>query len=150
VTLLPPSTNTEYLGSNSSVWFLGLASLGAIIPGCIHYFLPDGGAGVIAHIDLTTRAETIISIFAWYGAMQIAFGLMMLIIAVRYRSLVPLMLLLVVLMQAMSGFVAWFWKGANAGHHPPEHFGSVIAGALGVVFLALSLRGRPQDQDMAT
>ena len=84
--LLPQSTNADYRGSPASAWFLGLVSLLTIGPGAIHYFLPDGGAGVIAHIDLSTRAATIISIFAWYGAMQIPFGILMLIVAQRYRN----------------------------------------------------------------
>jgi hypothetical protein len=35
-----------------AAWFLTLAAIGTIIPGSIHVFLPDGGAGVIAGIDL--------------------------------------------------------------------------------------------------
>ena len=46
--LLPPSTNDAYRGSPLSVWFLMLASALTIVPGLIHYALPDGGAGVIA------------------------------------------------------------------------------------------------------
>ena len=99
--LLPASTNADYRGSILSVWFLGLSAVMTIIPGLIHYFLPDGGAGVIGNVDLTTRADTIIAIFAWYGAMQIPFGLLILIIALRYRTLVPLVLLLLVLPLAL-------------------------------------------------
>ncbi len=138
--LLPPSTNADYRGSGASVVFLMMSSVLTILPGMIHYFLPDGGAGVIAHLDLTTRASTIIAIFAWYGAMQIPFGILIGIVAWRYRSLVPLVLLLLILQQALSAFAAWIFKGAITGHHPPEHFASVIFTVLGVVFLALSLR----------
>ncbi len=140
--LLPPSTNADYRGSRLAVGFLILSAILTILPGLIHYALPDGGAGVIAHIDLTTRADTIIAIFAWYGAMQIPFGLLILIIALRYRSLVPLALLLLLVMQSLSAFSAWFWKGSHGDHHPPEHYGSAIFVGLGLVFLILSLRPR--------
>jgi hypothetical protein len=120
-----------------------LASVLTILPGCIHYFLPDGGAGVIAHIDLSIRADTIIAIFAWYGAIQIPFGILNLIIALRYRTLVPLVLLLMIVMQALSAFSAWVWKGGALGHHPPEHYGSIAFVVLGILFLALSLRPPP-------
>lgn len=140
--LLPSSTNDDYRGSILSVWFLGLSAMTTIIPGLIHYFLPDGGAGVIGNVDLTTRADTIIAIFAWYGAMQIPFGLLILIIALRYRTLVPLVLLLLVLLQSLSAFSAWFWKGSHGGHHPPEHYGAALFVVLGLVFFALSLRPR--------
>jgi hypothetical protein len=47
VALLPPSTNAAYRGSILAAWFLALSSVTTIVPGLIHYFLPDGGAGVI-------------------------------------------------------------------------------------------------------
>lgn len=140
--LFPPSTNGEYRGATASVWFLMLVSALTIVPGLIHYGLPDGGAGVIGGVDLTTRAETIIAVFAWYGAMQIPFGILMLIIALRYRTLVPLTLLIAVIVQALGAYSAWFWKGATTGHHPPEHYASVVGTGLGLLFLALSLRPR--------
>ena len=140
--LLPPSTNADYRGSNLSAVFLAISAVLTILPGMIHYFLPDGGAGVIAHIHLTTRADTIIAIFAWYGAMQIPFGLLVLVIALRYRALTPLVLLLLILMQGLSAFAAWFWKGTHGDHHPPEHYGSAVFVVLGVLFFALSLRPR--------
>ena len=143
--LFPPSTNAEYRGSGLAVGFLTLSAVLTIIPGLIHYVLPDGGAGVIAHIDLTTRADTIIAIFAWYGAMQIPFGILVLIIALRYRTLVPLTLLMLLIMQALSAYSAWFWKGAHGDHHPPEHYGSAAFVALGVVFLLLSLSGAKKE-----
>jgi hypothetical protein len=140
--LLPQSTNADYRGAVASAWFLALSGVLTILPGLIHYFLPDGGSGVIAHIDLSTRAETIIAIFAWYGAMQIPFGILILIIALRYRALTPVTLLLLILMQALSAFSAWFWKGAHGDHHPPEHYGSVAFLVLGALFFLLSLRDR--------
>ena len=142
MTLFPSSTNDDYRGSILSVWVLGLSAVTTIIPGLIHYFLPDGGAGVIGNVDLTTRADTIIAIFAWYGAMQIPFGLLILIIALRYHTFVPLVLLLLVLLQSLSAFSAWFWKGSHGGHHPPEHYGAALFVVLGLVFFALSLRPR--------
>ena len=142
--LFPPSTNAAYRGAPQSAGFLAIASVLTLVPGLIHYLLPDGGAGVIAHLDLTTRAETIIAIFAWYGALQIPFGLLQLIVALRYRTLVPLFLLMMVLQQGLSAWAAWFWKGAHGDHHPPEHYGSAIFVVLGLLFLALSLRPRPQ------
>jgi hypothetical protein len=143
--MFPPSTNDQYHGATISAWFLALASVLTIVPGAIHYFLPDGGAGVIAHIDLSTRGETIIAIFAWYGAMQIPFGLLLLAIALRYRTLVPLCLLLTVLMQALGAYAAWFGKGSYGDHHPPEHYASAACVFLGLIFLVLSLlpRKRP-------
>lgn len=140
--LLPPSTNDAYRGSPLSAWFLMLASALTIVPGLIHYALPDGGAGVIAGIDLSLAGPTIIAVFAWYGALQIPFGLLLLVVALRYRSLVPLCLLLLVLQQALGAASGWLWKGAPGAHHPPEHYASLVFTVLGLLFLGLALRSR--------
>jgi uncharacterized membrane protein HdeD (DUF308 family) len=140
--LLPPITNAEYRGHPASAWFLVLTGVLSIIPGCIHYFLPDGGAGVIAGIDLSTRATTIIAVFAWLGALQIPHGIAQVIIGVRYRPLVPLFLLLVIIERGLMAIDGWLLKGANAVHHPPEHYASVLAVVLAAVALKASLRSR--------
>jgi hypothetical protein len=140
--LLPPSTNVDYHGYPASAWFLVLTGILSIIPGCIHFFLPDGGAGVIAGIDLTTRAETIIAVFAWLGAMQIPHGIAQVIIGMRYRPLVPLFLALVIVERGLMGIDGWLLKGAGAAHHPPEHYASVVAVILAAVALHLALTRR--------
>ncbi|MFZ4071313.1 MAG: hypothetical protein ACOYJ6_14545 [Caulobacterales bacterium] len=140
MSLFPPSTNSAYRGATISAWFLMLAGVMELIPGCIHYFLPDGGAGVIGGLDLSTRRETIIAIFAWFGALQIPFALMLFIIGLRYRTLVPLGLMAVIIARALMAYDGWFGKASQSGHHPPEHYGSPVAVVLGLVFLLLALR----------
>jgi hypothetical protein len=144
--LLPPSTNQAYRGAGVSAAFLGLCAAGSLVPGLIHYGLPDGGAGVIAGIDLTTRRDTIVALFAWSGALQIPHGLAQVAVALCYRTLVPLFLALVVLERGLVGLDGWFGRGAG-GHHPPEHYTTVAQAALAVVFLILSLRTRKVATD---
>jgi hypothetical protein len=144
MTFLPPSTNADYRGARASAWFLALAGALSIVPGAIHYFLPDGGAGVIAGIDLSTRRDLIVAIFAWFGALQIPYGVAQLTIALRYRTLVPFFLALIIVERGLMAIDGWFLKGAVSGHHPPEHYGSIAAVALASVFLVLALRRRPQ------
>jgi len=140
--LLPASTNTQYEGARAAAWFLMLAGVFNILPGCIHYFLPDGGAGVIAGIDLSVRGNTIIAVFAWMGAMQIAHGVAQFIVGWRYRPLVPLFLVLLILERGLMAFDGWFLKGAVSPHHPPEHYASAAVIPIAAVFLWLSLRPR--------
>lgn len=145
--LLPPNTNAAYRGSPLAAWFLMLAAVLEFIPGCIHYFLPDGGAGVIAGLDLTQGGQTIVAIFAWFGAMQIPVAILLFVIALRYRPLVPLGLLIIIVSRSLMAIDGWFFKGAAGGHHPPEHYASPIAAALALVFLLLALRERPTVSD---
>lgn len=141
--LLPPTTNADYRGARSSAWFVMLAGMLEFIAGCIHYFLPDGGAGVIAGIDLSTQGQTIIAIFAWFGALQIPFALLIFIIGLRYRTLVPLALLAIIASRSLMAIDGWFLKGSHGDQHPPEHYASPVVVALALFFLALSLGKRP-------
>lgn len=140
--LFPPSTNAEYHGAKASAWFLMLVGVLEFIPGCIHYFLPDGGAGVIAGLDLSTRGDTIIAVFAWFGALQIPVAMLLFVIGLRYRTLVPLGLMVMIIARSLMAYDGWFGKSAHSGHHPPEHYGSPIAVALGLVFLIFALQKR--------
>ena len=138
--LLPPSTNEAYRGARVSAWFLAVAALFTIGPGLIHSFLPDGGAGVIAGLDLGDKRALVIGVFRWEGATQLAFGLAMLAVALRYRPLTPLFLALVLLQSAMVALQGWVLTPPAGGHHPPAHYGAVVAVLLSAVFLVLSLR----------
>jgi hypothetical protein len=140
--LLPESTNARYQGSIWLAAYLGLTGVMSVGPGCIHYFLPDGGAGVIAGLDLSANRGTIIGIFAWEGASQIALGIAQLLVATRYRALVPLFLLLQLIETALVAVAFWITKVSPTGHHPPENYAALVTLPLLVIFLALSLRRR--------
>jgi len=144
--LFPPSTNGEYRGSPLAAWFLMLAAVLEFIPGCIHYFMPDGGAGVIAGLDLSRNGAAIVAIFAWFGAVQISMALLLFIIGLRYRTLVPFGLMALIISRGLMTIDGWFFKGAAGGHHPPEHYASPVVVVLGLVFLALALRQRLAGQ----
>ncbi len=143
MSMFPPSTNDTYYGSGLAAGFLVLTGVMTVAPGLIHFFLPDGGAGVIAHMDLSTRRETIFAMFAWMGAMQIPHGLVEIVVGLRYRSLTPLFLAMVLIERGLMSFDGWLGKASLTGHHPPEHYASVVSVLLTTVFLVLSLRRRP-------
>ena len=142
MSLLPPSTNHLYRGSLTSVWFLGLYGLLELGTGCVHYCLPDGGAGVIAGLDLTANKHTIIGVFAWMGALQIAYGLGVLAVAFWYQPLVPLFLGLGLLERLLMSVAAWVTKPSPTGHHPPEHYASLLLVPVLAAFLATAMRSR--------
>ena len=111
-----------------------------------HLFAHDGGVQSIASIPLDTyagnAADTVVGIFALWGLSQLIIGLIYLLAAIRYRSLIPLLYALFTFEYAMR-----FWIGANkvietAGTAP----GGVINlpfMIVGVVLFALSIwRGK--------
>lgn len=140
--VFPPSTNDAYSGSLLSAYFLVLLSVLTIIPGCIHEFASDGGAGSIAGLDLSRHGRVIVALFAWAGATQIAFGTATLVVALRYRSLVPLMLALVIVERSLHALNAWVLKGGEPTHHPPEHYAVLVGLPLLIAAFVLSLRDR--------
>jgi hypothetical protein len=140
--LLPPSTNAGYAGSRLAAWFLTVFGVLTIVPGCIHSFAPDGGAGSIAGLDLSQNGRLIVALFAWAGATQIAFGLAALIVSLRYRPLVPLMLALAVVERGLHALDAWVLAVPAPPHRPPEHYGVLVGLPLLLAALVLSLRAR--------
>ena len=139
--LLPPETNSDYRGAESSARFLLVLAVLQGIPALIHLFLPDGGAGVIAGLDFGTSASTIIGIFAWAGATQLVHGLSMGVVALRYRPLVPLFLALVLLERVLMSLNWWVLKPPASGHRPPEVWATLALMPLVAFFLARSLPG---------
>jgi hypothetical protein len=138
--LLPQSTNDRYQGSLLSCHFLALTAVLTIVPGAIHAFLPDGGAGVIAGLDLTHSRSTIVGAFAWAGATQLVHGLAMLAAALRYRPLVPLFLALGLLERIVMSLNWWILKPGDTGHRPPEVYATLLLLPVIATFLALSLK----------
>jgi len=142
MSFLPPSTNDQYRGARSAAWFLGLAAVLTLIPGLIHSFAPSGGAEGIAHLDLGDKRALVRGVFAWEGATQLALGIPMLLVALRYRPLTPLFLAMVILERGLMSLDGWVLMPPTGGHHPPEHYASPVAVVLGAIFLVLSLRPR--------
>ena len=139
-TLMPPATNDRYAGATASAWFLALCALLTIGPALVHSFLPDGGAETIAGLQLGDAREVVIGVFRWEGATQLALGLAMLAVALRYRTLVPLFLCLLILEHGLMALQAWVISPPSNGHHPPEHYGSLAIVPLALIFLVLALR----------
>jgi hypothetical protein len=141
--LLPPSTNAQYQGARSAAWFLAFYGVAWIVPGMIHSFLPDGGAGVIAGLDLSHNPTLIFGMFAWAGATQIAHGIVTLAVALRYRTLVPLFLIVSFLERLLLSWSGWITHVPVSGHHPPEHYASLFSLPVILLFLGLSIRRSP-------
>jgi hypothetical protein len=146
VSFLPPSTNAHYEGAPLAAHFLTLVGILTIAPGLIHSFLPDGGAGVIAGMDLSGNGAAVIGVFAWAGATQIVWGTALLVASLRYRSLVPPLLALVLLERSLIALNLWLLKAPANGHHPPEAYATLVSVPLLLGAIALSLRRRRRGE----
>ena len=142
MSLLPPSTNAQYAGAPLAAHFLTFLGLATLGPGLIHCFLPDGGAGVIAGIDLSRNGAAVVGVFAWAGATQIAWGSALLGASLRYRSLVPPLLVLLLVERSLIALNLWLWKAPAGGARPPEAYATLVVLPLLAGALWLSLRGK--------
>ncbi|MBL6853115.1 MAG: hypothetical protein ISS15_01700 [Alphaproteobacteria bacterium] len=73
---------------------LALFVLINVFRGCVHAFAPDGGAHSIAGLDLSTNAQTILSLFAGMGFHQLVMAGFQVFVLWKRRDLVTIALVL--------------------------------------------------------
>jgi hypothetical protein len=126
---------------------IALAFLGVInlVRGTIHAFLPDGGAGVIAGLDLSQSRETILFLFAGIGISQIAAGVVDLAVVLRWRAFAVPLLVIEALRGVLFTAVTQLWKPPPV-EVPGERFIMIITAVLVLALiweLARRLRRAP-------
>jgi hypothetical protein len=99
--LLP--VNPSISSGPTLAWWIAVLYLCLItVRSLIHMFLPDGGAQSIATIDLSIAGgANIVAIFGQWGAIQLLLALLLWVLLLRYRGLVPLVLLVFILEPAL-------------------------------------------------
>jgi len=131
-----PTKRNEYDGYKIVIYITAFLALVSTARSLIHIFLPDGGAGVIAGIDLSgTLSGTVIFTFAWAGLYQLIFAFVQWTVLIRYREFLPILLLLM-FMEQLALFLIPYFKPISKTvlvHTPPEAIGNKIL--LPLVFL---------------
>ena len=135
--LLPQNLSQPYAGHLWAAHVVSLLGVVMIVSGLLHILLPDSGAGVIAGIPLDhAHGSTLVAMLAYAGISQVPLGVVQLLAGLRYRALVPLMLLLSLLARIAMTLNATLYKPMTAAT-PPETY---ITFAL-VPVLAVALWG---------
>jgi hypothetical protein len=116
---------------------LGLVNL---VRGSVHVFLPDSGAGVIAHFDLAQGGRTIVFLLAMVGAGQIASGLVELLVVARFRALAAPLLAIELLRALLAVYIAFVSKSVGAGYPGAK---GIIGAAVVLTVAVLWEFGRP-------
>lgn len=104
--------NPAIAGGPLLAWWIAVLYLCLItVRSLIHMLAVDGGAHNIATIDVSVAGgANIIAIFGQWGASQLLLALLLWVLLLRYRGLVPLVLLIFILEPALR---------ALAGHLKP-------------------------------
>jgi hypothetical protein len=116
-----------YRGSKGSFWFLVAMSVLVTVRSLIHMFAADGGANSIAGLTVEGDAgANLVHLFAQWGLEQLILAIVAWVVIVRYRFLVPFVLLLQLL--------DWFMRGVM-GEIKPLVFESMPPGGIGNIIL---------------
>jgi len=145
--LLPSSFDHNFDGHPASLWLFGLITTVTLGRSLTHIFLPDGGAQSIATVPLSQYSSgaesSVISVFALWGLSQLLIAIVMLIAALRYRSMVPLLYLFLVVEYSARICIGIF-KPLETLQTPPGAIGNLVL--FGAAMLGMFLSLRTQDE----
>jgi len=137
--LLPAIASNVLRGAKPPVYVFMLIAIVSTVRSLIHLLAPDGGAGSIAGMDLSVAgADGIVFAFALWGSAQLIYALIQLTVVFRYRSLVPLMYVLLIL-ETLLRLLVGHMKPAAFRHTPPGAIGNYVILPLAAWMLAWTL-----------
>lgn len=133
-----------YRGSRASLWFLAALTVLTTARSLVHVLVPDGGAGSIAGIDISVAGGTnIVAVFAQWGWTQLLLALVGWVVIVRYRFLVPAVLVLQLLDWGGRALVGTL-KPFEVAAPPPGAYGNVVFVPLVAIALWFALPTRDE------
>ena len=140
--IFPETADNNYQGSKVAFYVFVLIVFVTLVRSCIHIFAPDGGAQSIAGFPLDTysmaASSMVILTFSLWGASQLLMGLIYLVVLLRYRSLIPLMYVLIFI-EYLSRVLLGIFKPVVSTHVVPGAVGDYIMIPLALIMLFLSL-----------
>ena len=149
--LLPRTLDNDYRGHPAALWLFVLITAVTLWRSWVHLMWPDGGAQSIATIPLDTYtaggAASVVTVFALWGLSQILIGCFYVIVLLRYRALLALMYL-GLLVEYVGRMVVGLMKPIVTLERPPGAAGNLIFTGLGLIGLVLAMRrrGAPDTQ----
>lgn len=142
--LLPAQVDRSFHGPRLPVYVFAVIAVISTLRSLIHLLAPDGGAGSIAGLDLASGRKGIVFAFALWGSSQLIYAVIQLLAAFRYRSLTPLMYLLLICETILR-----MWVGrthpARFLHTPPGAIGNYVMLPLAAGMLARCLFGEERQ-----
>jgi len=140
--LFPTQFDNVFPGQKIALWVFYVLTAVTLWRSQHHVFAADGGAQSIATIPLDSYvqggANTVITIFALWGLAQLGMAIIMLIASIRYKSMIPLLWLLIVLEYAGRLVVGMFKPIETIGTAPGATANMVLPG-IALLMLILSL-----------
>ena len=136
--LLPTVVDNTVPGMKFPAYVFTLIAIVSAVRSCIHLLAPDGGAGSIAGMDLSVAgAPGIIFSFALWGSAQLIYAIIQLIVAFRYRALVPFMYLLL-FAETLLRMLVGHMRPVIFAHTPPGAYANYVMLPLAALMIILS------------
>ena len=147
--IFPSRFDNSFHGHKAALWLFYLITVMTLGRSLVHIFLADGGAQSIATIPLDRfsgdGAAAVVFVFALWGLSQLLLGLIMALAAIRYRSMIPLMYV-VILLEYLGRIGIGQMKTLVTTGTPPGAPANLVLIALSVIGLLLIARGAGQKQ----
>lgn len=138
--ILPAKADNSFVGNKVPVYVFTLIAIVSAVRSLIHLLAPDGGAGTIAGMNLDVAgASGIVFAFALWGSAQLIYAMVQLVVAFRYRSLVPFMYVLLIL-EALLRMLVGRMRPVVFAHTPPGAIGNWVIIPVALAMLVLSLK----------
>ena len=140
---LPNTVDNTYSGNMLAFYVFIMLTVMTTFRSLAHILLPDGGAESIASIDVDVEGgDAIVAMFAYWGLSQLILTVLYILSIVRYKSLIPLMYLTMVVEYTLR-FVIGLAKPMEHSGTAPGEVANVVLPLLTLVMLLLSLQEKP-------
>jgi len=147
--ILPKIIDNTYTAPKWTLGIFGAVTAITLWRSIHHIVAPDGGAQSIATIPLdqfsSDGSAAVIGMFALWGLSQLLVGLVFLVVLIRYRRLIPLMWVLVLMEYSMRIVIGQFKPIPTVGTAPGA-MGNVPFVILAVIMLLIGYRSFAQSK----
>jgi hypothetical protein len=147
--MFPKQIDDRYRGHRGALWLLGVLVFLHLGIALVAIFRRDGGAQSADGIPLDTysaaAAQAVIGIVAFLGLAKLWLGLLSCLALIRYRALVPMMYLVLVVDFFARRAVGLMKPIVREGGHPGGYVTWALFG-LSVVGLVLSMVGKRYEE----
>ncbi len=143
--LLPERMDNTYRGSRLGLWLFGMVVFVTLSQSLVSIVNAHSTLRTADGIPLETytpaAAQTVVALFALLGFAHLVIELLCVLVLVRYRSAVPLLFSVLLLVRLGGRLILWFNPIARVGTPPGIVVNLVLLGLM-AVGLALSLLRR--------
>ena len=140
---LPTTVDNTYSGNMLAFYVFIMLTVMTTFRSLAHILLPDGGAESIATVDVDVEGgDAIVAMFAYWGLSQLILAVLYILSIVRYKSLIPLMYLTMVVEYTLR-FVIGLAKPMEHSGTAPGEVANVVLPLLTLIMLLLSLQEKP-------